>query len=50
MQEIMEETGAYVWLMFPPLGVLHRADLEPVIPPSGYLWYLSEFKWSEGAA
>ena len=47
MQEIMEDTGAYVWLMFPPRGVLYRKGLEPVITPNGYIWQLQSFIWSE---
>jgi len=50
MQEIMEDTGAYVWLMFPPLGVMYRDDLEPVIQPNGYLWYIQDFKWKGDTA
>ena len=50
MQEIMEDTGAYVWLMFPPLGIIYRDDLEPVIQPNGYAWYVSEFKWKDDSA
>jgi peptide/nickel transport system substrate-binding protein len=50
MQEIMEDTGAYVWLMFPPLGVMYRDDLEPVIQPNGYLWYVQEFKGTDDSA
>ncbi len=47
MQEIMEDTGAYVWLMFPPLGILHRDDLQVSIRPNGWLWYLQDFEWTE---
>ncbi len=50
MQEIMEDTGAYVWLMFPPLGVMYRDDLEPVMQPNGSLWYVAEFKWKDESA
>lgn len=45
MQDIMEETGAYVWLMFPPLAILRRADLDISVRPNGYLWYLADFAW-----
>jgi len=45
MQEMMEETGAYVWLMFPPLAILYKSDLEPSIRPNAYLWYPADFKW-----
>jgi peptide/nickel transport system substrate-binding protein len=50
MQEIMEDTGAYVWLMFPPLGVMYTEDLEPEIQPNGYLWYVADFEWVDGTA
>ncbi|MBT7648068.1 MAG: peptide ABC transporter substrate-binding protein, partial [Rhodospirillaceae bacterium] len=46
MQEIMEDTGAYVWLMFPPLGVMYTTELEPEIQPNGYLWYVADFEWN----
>jgi len=46
MQEIMEDTGAYVFLMFPPNGVMYREGLDPVITPNGYLWQIPGFKWT----
>ncbi|MBT5435214.1 MAG: ABC transporter substrate-binding protein [Alphaproteobacteria bacterium] len=46
MQEIMEDTGGYVFLMFPPNGVLYREGLEPVITPNGYLFLLPGFGWA----
>ena len=46
MQEIMEDTGAYVFLNFPPNGVMYRQGLEPVITPNGYIWHVPEFNWS----
>ena len=46
MQEIMEDTGAYVFLNFPPNGVMYRQGLEPVITPNGYIWQVPEFNWS----
>jgi len=46
MQEIMEDTGAYVFLMFPPNGVLYREGLEPVITPNGYLFLLPGVAWA----
>ena len=46
MQEIMEDTGGYVFLMFPPNGVLYREGLEPVITPNGYLFLLPGFAWA----
>ena len=50
MQEIMEDTGAYVWLVFPPNGVMYREGLEPVITPNGYIWQAQHFRWDDGAA
>ncbi|MBN34869.1 MAG: peptide ABC transporter substrate-binding protein [Rhodospirillaceae bacterium] len=50
MQEIMEDTGAYVFLMFPPNGVMYREGLEPVITPNGYIWQVAEFEWNDGSA
>ena len=36
----MEDTGGYVFLMFPPNGVMDREGLEPVITPHGYnIWH-----------
>jgi len=46
MQEIMEDTGAYVFLSFPPNGVMYRKGLEPVITPNGYIWQMQHFNWS----
>ena len=45
MQEIMEGTGAYVFLSFPPNGVMYRKGLEPVITPNGYIWQMQHFNW-----
>lgn len=50
MQEIMEDTGAYVWLVFPPNGVIYRQGLEPVITPNGYIWQVQHFRWSDDQA
>ena len=47
MQEIMEDTGAYVWLMFPTKIVLFKDDLAPSIRPNSWLWYISDFKWTD---
>ena len=47
MQEIMEDTGAYVWLIFPPQGVMYHEDLEPAIQPNGALWYVADFTWKD---
>jgi len=35
MQEIMEETGGYVWLTHEPEVFIHRADIEATFAPSG---------------
>lgn len=35
MQEIMEETGGYVWLTHEPEVFIHRADIETHFAPSG---------------
>jgi peptide/nickel transport system substrate-binding protein len=35
MQEIMEETGGYVWLTHEPEVFIHRADVEAHFAPSG---------------
>jgi peptide/nickel transport system substrate-binding protein len=35
MQEIMEETGAYVWLTHEPEVFIHRADLKTHFAPTG---------------
>jgi peptide/nickel transport system substrate-binding protein len=35
MQEIMEDTGAYVWITHEPEVFVHRSSLEPVITPDG---------------
>ena len=35
MQEIMDNTGAYVWLVHEPEAFLHRSDLEPSLSPEG---------------
>jgi peptide/nickel transport system substrate-binding protein len=42
MQEIMEETGAYVWITHEPIPHLHRDDVAPAIFPDG-LVYLPGF-------
>lgn len=39
MQEIMEETGAYVWINHEPETFVHRADIEVNAAPSGELNY-----------
>ena len=35
MQEIMEDTGAYVWLTHDPLAYLHRDSFVPELDPAG---------------
>ena len=35
MQELMEETGAYVWLNHEPEAFLHRNNVDPGIDPTG---------------
>jgi peptide/nickel transport system substrate-binding protein len=35
MQEIMEETGGYVWICHQKRAVAHRDYFEPKIAPSG---------------
>lgn len=35
MQEIMEDTGGYVWLTHEPEVFIHRSDIESVFAPSG---------------
>jgi peptide/nickel transport system substrate-binding protein len=39
MQEIMEETGAYVWINHEPETFAHRASVEVNAAPSGELNY-----------
>ena len=39
MQEIMDETGAYVWINHEPEAYLHRADIKINTAPSGELNY-----------
>jgi peptide/nickel transport system substrate-binding protein len=45
MQEIMEETGGYVWLTHEPEVYIHRADIEAHFAPSGEM-QLGYFKSS----
>lgn len=37
MQEIMEDTGAYVWISHEPEVFIHRSNLEPDLWPTGQL-------------
>ncbi len=43
MQEIMDETGAYVWLTHEPEVFIVRADIDPAFAPSGEM-ILNYFK------
>jgi peptide/nickel transport system substrate-binding protein len=43
MQEIMENTGAYVWITHEPIPHLHRDSIEPALYPDG-LMYLPWFE------
>jgi peptide/nickel transport system substrate-binding protein len=43
MQQIMEDTGAYVWVTHEPIPHLHRDDLTPALFPDG-LMFLPDFK------
>ena len=44
MQEIMEDTGAYVWLTHEPAVMVHRNAIDPVIYPDSQL-YPPGFDW-----
>ena len=37
MQEIMEDTGGYVWITHEPESFVHNTDLNPAIGPTGNL-------------
>src|SRR5699024_10016399 len=39
MQDIMEETGAYVWLTHEPEAFIHDADIDIQASPGGQLNY-----------
>ena len=43
MQDIMEETGAYVWVAHEPAEIVYRTSLAPLILPPDHRYY-SEFK------
>lgn len=43
MQEIMEDTGAYVWITHEPAAYIHRDHFEPELDPAGQL-ILNGFK------
>jgi peptide/nickel transport system substrate-binding protein len=40
MQEIMENTGAYVWITHQPQIYLHRETVEPVFDSAGYPYFI----------
>ena len=46
MQEIMEDTGGYVWITHEPVGMIWRDDLKVSVQPTGWLWYLDNFEWT----
>ena len=35
MGEIMEDTGAYLWITHEPEGIIHRSSVDPAILPHG---------------
>ena len=35
MGEIMEDTGAYLWITHEPEGIMHRSSIDPGILPDG---------------
>jgi peptide/nickel transport system substrate-binding protein len=37
MQDIMEETGAYVWIAFEPVAILYRDSIVPAVLPPDHL-------------
>jgi peptide/nickel transport system substrate-binding protein len=44
MQEIMEDTGAYVWLNHDPEAFIHKSSIEPAIDPEGVYLFPSTRK------
>ncbi len=46
MQDIMEDTGAYVWITHEPVGIIHREELSPSIRPNGWQFYMQRFAWT----
>ena len=44
MQEIMEDTGAYVWLTHEPSVMVYQNSVDPVIYPDAQL-YAPGFEW-----
>ena len=45
MQDIMEDTGAYVWITHEPNPLIHRNTFKPVVYPSGQM-FLPWFEWT----
>ncbi len=45
MQEIMEETGAYVWLNHEPIPTLYSNVMDPAIHPDGN-FFLPWYRWA----
>lgn len=45
MQQIMEDTGAYVWITHEPVVAIYRDTIEPVILPGPHP-YFPWFKWT----
>jgi peptide/nickel transport system substrate-binding protein len=39
MQEIMEDTGAYVWIAHEPVTIIYRDSLQPLILPPDHPYY-----------
>jgi hypothetical protein len=39
MQEIMENTGAYVWITHQPVVWIHRENIEPVFDSAAYPYF-----------
>ncbi len=45
MQEIMDDTAAYVWITHEPIPVVYRDSFNPVIHPDSQ-YYLPRFTWA----
>ena len=45
MQEIMENTGAYLWITHQPKIIIHRDNIQPVFDSAAYA-YFNDFKVS----
>ncbi len=46
MQDIMEDTGAYVWITHEPVGIVHKEELVPSIRPNGWQFYTQRHYWT----